>query len=311
MNKILLTLSILGAGAGGFFTARHAMTRFQQEAESARSAWLVQTQILTNAHSDQAELIERIRELRQALKHPQPAPENSLWFAVQTNGAAPLALELREQLLEELGFNWRSSKDYIVVSKETLREIGIKAVPTGAFPGRVGNEDSKVTDNVAVVLALTVEERAQVEAALQRVQSDFKNWASLRLQRSEPKEDVVAQYTLPADPAMLQNLSNNLVTGLFAAVGRERAELILRYARIWLWETTGLSESEKPTTMIVKRHWVGNELRLKVEIQDSNGSSIGKLPKLKFPRPFRPLFPNGWADVAEREGFELPKEPQK
>lgn len=30
-------------------------------------------------------------------------------------------------------------------------------------------------------------------------------------------------------------------------------------------------------------------------------------PWQPFPEAFRPLFPGGWKELAEREGFELPK----
>jgi hypothetical protein len=312
MNKILLVLTILGAGGGVFFTARQSTTRLQHEANATRGAWLAQTQVLTDAHSDQAGLIVRIRELKQALTQPQSVSENALWSGLQTNRAGPLTSELRERLLEELGFNWQSSEEFIVVSKEALREIGMRAIPKP-----IDNADGKLTDNAATVLAITPEERGQVEAAMQRVQTDFKDWALLHIERSEPKDDVVAQYTLPADPAMSQSLSNILATGLFAAVGRERAELILRYARVWVSDTTGFVE--KTTTMIVKRYLVGNELRLNAQVthlkpgvlQPLGDSVAHDISQRRFPRPFLAVFPNGWADVAQREGFELPKELQK
>jgi hypothetical protein len=31
-------------------------------------------------------------------------------------------------------------------------------------------------------------------------------------------------------------------------------------------------------------------------------------PFQQFPEVFRSLFPGGWTDLAQREGFELPKE---
>jgi hypothetical protein len=31
-------------------------------------------------------------------------------------------------------------------------------------------------------------------------------------------------------------------------------------------------------------------------------------PHQPFPETFRPLFPGGWVDLAQREGFELPAE---
>ena len=109
MNKILLALTILGAGAGGFLTTRQATTQLQHEANATREAWLAQTQLVAVAQSDQAGLIEHVRELKQALAQPPAVAESALWSALQTNRAGHLTPELRERLLEELGFNWQSS----------------------------------------------------------------------------------------------------------------------------------------------------------------------------------------------------------
>ena len=56
----------------------------------------------------------------------------------------------------------------------------------------------------------------------------------------------------------------------------------------------------------------GNQ-RLKVELRGDERDYFrsGYLPEFQFPEPFRCTFPNGWADVAKQEGFELPKEAQK
>jgi len=43
---------------------------------------------------------------------------------------------------------------------------------------------------------------------------------------------------------------------------------------------------------------------------DGSSSTQGLTP-YQFPEVLRPLFPKGWADLAEREGFKLPKEFQK
>jgi len=303
MNKILLASTLLSAGAGGFLTAHQSTTQLQHEAQAIREAWLAQTQLVAIAQSDQAGLMEHVRELKQALTQPLAVEENALWSALQTNRGGQLTPELRERLLEELGFTWPSSGDFIVVSKETLREVQMATIRGG-----------KLTDLAATVLALTPEERGQVEAAMQRVPTDFKDWALATVERSEPKDEVVAQYTLPGDPAM--SISNNFVTGVFNALGRERAELILPSARNWMKSVGVLNE--KPTTMTVKRYLAGNESRLKVQIQWPNGSTqsqdlwLGPQRGLApFFRPFLPIFPNGWVDVAQREGFELPKESQE
>ena len=292
MNKILLALTILGAGASGFLSARQSTTQLQQEANGTREVWLAQTRLVAAARSDQAGLIERVRELKQALAQPQAVGESPLWSALQTN--RHLTPELRERLLEELGFNWQSSDDFIVVNKDTLREIQMQAIHRG-----------KLTDMAATVLAMTPAERRQVEAAMERVKTDFKDWASSHIERIGPKDDVVAQYTLPGDPAL--SISNNFAAGVLDALGRERAELIGNSARNWM---SGIGVlNEKPTTMTVKRYLAGNEPRLKVQIQYPNGgTSSDDLSKRRLPEVFLPVFPNGWADVAIREGFELPKE---
>jgi len=302
MNKILLALTLLGAGAGAFLSARQSTTQLQHEANDTRDAWLAQTQLVAVAQSDEAALAERVRELKQTLAQPQAMGVSAIWFALQTNRAGRLTPELRERLLEELGFNWRSSPDFIVVSKEAVREIGMPFIDGG-----------KVTDIAATVLAITPEERGQVEAAMQRVQTDYKEWALAHVERTEPKDDVVAQYTLLGDPAMSENISNNFAAGVFNALGKDRADLTRPSARDWL---SGMGIFSKPTTMIVKRYSAGNEQRPKSQLSISffgDGSRSGPtdLSECRFPEDFRPIFPNGWADVAKREGFELPEEPQE
>jgi hypothetical protein len=73
-----------------------------------------------------------------------------------------------------------------------------------------------------------------------------------------------------------------------------------------------------PMKMTVKRSVVRGEERLEYQtellgntdediIEDTYRPVTGNA----FPRPFLPLFPNGWADLARREGFELPKGSQE
>src|SRR6266513_767976 len=99
MNKFLLALTILGAGAGGFLTARQSTTQLQQEANATREAWLAQTQLVAVTQSGRAGLIEHIRELKQAMAQPQAVGENALWSELQTNRAGHFTPELRGRLL--------------------------------------------------------------------------------------------------------------------------------------------------------------------------------------------------------------------
>jgi len=294
MIKIFLALAILGAGTAGFLTARRSANRLQREASATRESWIVQTQALADAQSERARLAERIRELKQNLRQAEAAGnQKGVWSVLETNRTGDLAPDLREHLLEELGFNWNSSEAFIVVSKETLREIQM-------IPIRKG----KLTDSAAAALALTPQERSQVEAAAQHMRADLKDWVSSHLKRNEPTDDVVAHYSLPGDPAMYQSISSNFNAAVLEAVGPQRTELITPSAGFWIWNVCGGGPD-----LIIKRYEVGNEQRLGIPSGGTNWTDLSSRPY--FPRAFLPIFPSGWADVAEREGFELPKESQE
>ncbi len=310
MNRILLVLTILGTGTGGFLAARQSATQLRHEAQAACEAWLIQTQLVATAQSEQAGLTERIRELKQTLAQSKPTSENPLWSALQTNRADRLPAELRERLFEELGFNWRSSTDYILVSKQAVRDTQMLTIRGG-----------KLTKCAATVLAMTSEERAQVEAGVERIQADFKDWVLANVKRGEPQDDVLADYFLPADPAMSQNISNAFAAAIISSLGPERANIILApkkvlIPRTWMWGGIRLDLlggpdhlANRPITLRVKRHLDGDQPRLKV--QRSEGAGGEPLTRHNFPAALEPLFPNGWADVANREGFELPPPPEK
>jgi hypothetical protein len=314
MNKILMALTLLSTGGGGFLAARQSTTLLRHEAQTSREAWLLQTQLIAVAQNDRAALIERVRLLREALAQVPAITENIVWSALQKNHVGQLPPELRERLFEELGFSWNSSEEFVVVSKDTVSDINMRKI----------QEDGKLTEITATVLALTPSERSLVEATIERAKMDFKDWASTHVERTEPKDDVVAQYSLPSDPAM--TLSNNFARGVFEAVGRERADLILTDTP-QLMLSLGVFRDQvthgffkMPMTIIVKRYLAGNEQRLKWGVffrtigtqQDWLYAGLRDLSQASFfPPAFRPIFPNGWADVATREGFELPTQPSQ
>src|SRR5215510_3952576 len=116
MNKIFLVLAILGVGTAGFATARHSTIKLRHEASAMRESWLVQTQVLADAQSDLARLAEHIRELKQNLSQAKAAGHrNDVWSVLETNRIGALSPDLREHLLDELGFHWNSSEAFIVV----------------------------------------------------------------------------------------------------------------------------------------------------------------------------------------------------
>jgi hypothetical protein len=314
MNKILLALTILTAGAGAFHTARQSATRLQQEANIIREDWLAQTQLVAAAQIDLAGLNERVLELKQSLKQSPPVTDTALWSALQTNRADRLHRVLLERVREELGFNWKFSPDYIVVSKRAVRDFQMQSIR-----GTNANHlDAALTDAAATVLAMMPEERTQVEAAVERVKTDFKDWALAHIQRGETNDDVVAHYVLPKDPEIARSITNNFTAAVFGALGRERAELILPVARGWMQDLGVRDCYADPQTMIVTHYMTNNESRLKIQLnpgtRNATSEDLWLGPKkglASFPRAFQILFPNGWADVAQREGFELPRESQE
>jgi hypothetical protein len=328
MNKILLILTFLATGTGAFHVARQHASQLQQKVQAANVSWQIHTQQLAVAQGEQTELTERFRELKETLAQSQPVPENALWAVIQTNRADRLSPELRQRVLAELGFDWRISSDFVVVSKQTVRDIQLLAF-------RVTNkdyQDATLTDIAIAVLAITPEERGQVQAALERVKTDFKDWALAHVERHEPTDKVLVHYTLPRDPAIFRSISNNFTSAVSDALGGERAELILPTAPDWAKPKFRAPQYGTFDLMIRKRSDAGKEGQwmadfpggryspvrwakptgsdsedrpLPINLVDENGKSV------PFPGTFRPIFPNGWADVAKREGFELPAESEK
>ena len=95
MSRILLALTILTAGAGGFLAAHNLTNQLTRALNAHRDAWLAQTQQLAVVQSEQTDLAERVRQLRASLAQSQPVAENALWSALRTNRADHLAPELR------------------------------------------------------------------------------------------------------------------------------------------------------------------------------------------------------------------------
>ena len=116
------------------------------------------------------------------------------------------------------------------------------------------------------VLALTPQERSQVEAAMEHVRTNYKDWVISHTERGEPGDNVLAQYTVQGFPATMTTIATNFFTELSGAIGKQRTDLIMPYAGNWI-EWFGMSD--KPMTMIIKRFSEGNKQELKVQKGDS------------------------------------------
>ncbi len=297
MKRLFLALAVFSAGSAVFCAFLGTTTRLRRETATGREVWLAQTQLVARAGSERVDVEEHIRYLEQVLEAQQrvagsPSPAAAF---IPTNGTARLSPEQSEELLAELGFDWYSTGNYLMVSKDTLRDLRL-----------TGMNGLKLDDIVCDVLAITPEERSAVEALTQQIDADYRIWAGSHVQREEPSGDVVAKYALSVDPAFSQTLSNAFTSGVVAALGGERGELLKSYASAWMTDH-GMFNT-KPATMTVKRSKAGDELRLNLELRQGNSSMSTYVSPWQFPEAFRPVFPGGWPDVAAREGFELPKE---
>jgi hypothetical protein len=297
MNKFLLTLGILASGAALTFNLHHRVVLAADAAAEARQAWLTQTQLLALAQTERATLAVRVKERREEVSRQrggasQPDAEPLLAL---TNHAR-LTSAQSEQLLAELGFNWRTQPDYVVVSKENLKKVSV--------PGMKG---MKLSDAACKVLAITPEERGALEATTRELSAEYNSWAQANVRREEPSGEVLAKYSLNPDAAYSQSLSNRFAHTVLGTLGQERSELLLSYAYDWM---SGLGMyGGDPTTLTLTRYGGTNAPRLSMKLRQSFGTMVADVsPYQPFPEAFRPIFPGGWTDLAQREGFALPKE---
>jgi len=309
MKRIFLALVLLTASGVGFVVSREAVNRARQELHASHADWLTLSQHLAQIEEQKGALDVQVRELRRALRSlDQNIPADSaLTVLLTTNQPNRLLPEVRERLLAELGLSWHSSDGWIVVSKTTLASIEMDAV--------WGN---KLTDAVCGALAVAPDERQRVEAAFARVREDFAAWAKAHVQREGPSDEMLVRYTIPCDPEFAQGLTNQLFGEITATLGAERAGLLERYLDGWLQIGTGyLGAVTNTLTVLHQSDRDGNTSLYYKLTRESDGrygrrqAGPSKIIPKSFPPAFRQIFAGGWREVAQREGFDLPKEFQE
>jgi hypothetical protein len=297
MKRVLLALGILMLGTCVFCSLRHETIQFCQAVAAAQEAWMAQTQRLAQAQIHLANIKERVQGLQADIKSGggvgNPVPSSPLSALI---GKKNLSSEESEQLLAELGFNWNSAGEYLVISKKSLGSIYMESM-----------DGFQLADSACKILAITPGERGLIEAETRQIGADYTAWALDHLQRSEPSGDIVAKYTLPEDPELSQSMSNRFVNTLFSSLGSERAAELLDHSYSWMSDVGMLGGNS--STMTIKSTRMGDDVSLMLELQSKGGNmSCGIAPQQPFPRAFQTIFPNGWRDLAEHEVFVLPKQ---
>jgi len=166
-----------------------------------------------------------------------------------------------------------------------------------------------LTPAACEILALNPAERDTLEGALKRAEAEYAAWFKGAVQRVEPAGDVVADYRVPANPEMANLIQAEGGALMLATLGPERAALIPDYAHSWLYHHAGLGTTGLRLT--VRRNPEGQQPPLWFQVTSESGNSgAGAVGRENVPEPFRDVFPGGWNDLAQREGFTLPDDSQ-
>jgi hypothetical protein len=319
MKRAFLAILILGTGTTVFCAFHNAVGKIQRESALHEAAWQTQTQQLAELHFEQQDLVDLLGETKQLLAGQLPVPaltaleEKVISGAVLTN----LSATESEELLAELGFNWNTTGDYIMVSKKSLDGI--------SFDGMKG---VKLTTAAIGTLAITPDEQAAIETMTRQLGATRAVWAREHVRRTEPSGDVLAQYTLPADAEFSQGQMAMFTNCIFGVLGSQRGQWLQEHSLQWMMDSglvTGPDLSKvpaefqailplsdhlnQPTVLTLHRYQAGNDWGINYDLQQAgNGMSTTVNPWQPFPAPFLAIFTGGWKELAAREGFELPKE---
>ncbi len=274
--------------------------RAQRQLRSDQQVWQTSTQRLAELEVARDTLSGHTRQLKREVRELESRVSvESPWLAMlDTNRLAALAPEMREQLLSELGLDWHSSDQWLIVSKATLASVRMGAIQRDAL-----------TAAACAVLAISPGERQQLDSALARVREAHANWARANVQRERASDDTLVRYTLPSDLAFAQGLTNDLFSTFAATLGRQRATLLERYSSDWVNLETGFLGGATNRLIVLRGEDSTGSTQLMYELNRgalTQGASPIR-PGAYFPSEFRAIFPGGWPEVAQREGFELPE----
>ena len=307
MKRALLAILILATGTTVFCALRNATIVTRNELTNQTNAWHAQTQQLARLHIEKQLTLERLNETKELLAAQPPVPALTQLAAKVLSGESLTNLSPREceQLRAELDCSWNTTGDYLVISKKSLEGISFDSV-----------KDAKLTGAARAALAMTDQEQATLGELMQRLAKSHSAWAKEHIQREEPTGDIVAKYSLPVNEEFTQSLSNQFTTAIYATLGDERGQLFQQHAYSWM-SALGMGSgpasayANSPATITIERYSKDSD-QLRYTLQRANSQMQTSVsPWQPFPEEFRTAFPGGWQELAQREGFELPKEFKK
>ena len=99
--------------------------------------------------------------------------------------------------------------------------------------------------------------------------------------------------------------------GAFRELVRRHLDLVFATAMRKASDPASALQAQ-PTTLTVERYKAGGEWQMNYRLAQAGGEmSTSVTPWQPFPEAFRALFPGGWEELAQREGFDLPSEFKK
>jgi len=288
MKKLLLAIMLLSVGAVGFGKLHQAAGRDRRNLASRAGEWRAATTRQVDVEGMAASLRDEVADKRNRLKLLPPNPNISpqmleLLKGETIQGPAAAWAELREQL----AIGWNSSDDYVLVSKRLVKQLNLHPFD----------------QTTRAVLAISPREEAGIQAAIGRAKAS----PLCQVQRIEPVGDVVAHYTIQEDAMMEQSISNNFSADITATLGSERAGVSLGPGWRDVRDHLG-SPGQEPTTITIRRVEADGDSKLVCQLDRGDTVSRMDVHYGHYPAGwFLTLFPGGWQAIAQREGFELPK----
>jgi hypothetical protein len=306
MKRILIVTSIVAVAGVSFCALNNSAIHDQLRLQNNRTEWIDQTQKLAQVQSEVEALSNRLRDLQTSA---QPAlatvSDPALVDLLLTNDLSSLSLQQQNKLLAELGGTGASAGNYVLVAKSVLANSHLKAFKD--FP-----DLSQLTPAARQVLAIQPEEQKSVEAAFADAMQRTGNWAQANVKRQGASSNLLVSYTLPVDADFAKGVNDQLFTTVSNVLGAQRTQLLQNYFGFYRIYEDG-ANAVNTNKLEVYRMPGKPGLFYRGGWDMGSSSAMNTYPEPirddRFPAAFRFIFPGGWQELAQREGFELVEPP--
>lgn len=305
MKKISVALTLFLISAACLVALNQSVNQQARALQATQALWQTQTQQLAETHAQVDALAAKTRDQKQELHNLMAASPTEPAAAADllTNDVRHAPPESQTRWLESFGPGKNSTANYVLVSKAALAKSDVR--PLKSFPN-----NAKLGDAVRGLLAITPDEQLAVESAFTNAYTAIAAWARENVQREGPTGDLLAQYSIPADAAFRGTLMTNLFSDINSAIGVERGDLLRKYFDSYaLYEDAAIGDRTNILAIYRSTNSPGYAYRAGWRWAN-HSEAINTFPEPilpnRFPLAYRFVFPSGWPEVAQREGFDLP-----